>query len=171
MATRTRLNLEGLTKIKARMDATIKSALVTTAIAIRDDARELAPKDTTALAESIYVATTEASDYEEATGAARQQFDQAKAIGHTPKGVRLGPKSELKLFDEIDMEPGKVYVPVAAEHGYVNEFGDVHRGPQAFLFPSVEANAAKLAATIRTGLSGVSGRSGVTGLTELDQTP
>jgi hypothetical protein len=152
---RVRLDLKGLETLRTRLDATIAVALVNTAIIIRDEAKVLAPKDTTALAESIHIATFENSDYEEAMSSAESKFEAAKSVGQSPKGVRIGPDQKWARLPEVRPDnSSEVWVVVGAAYGADIEFNP--RNPQPYLTPATLNNKATLTNQIRLAINGLS---------------
>lgn len=154
---RTRVNVQGLQDMRARLAGAIESAVMYTAIAVRDEAKTIAPKDTTSLAESIYISTEDYSDHDEAIAKAKDVFDQAKAVGKTPKGFRLGPNSVLYTFNEDPRPEGKMtaWVLCGVGHGVAVEYGSGRHGPQPFLGPAVATCAGLFTSQIRTAINGL----------------
>lgn len=163
---RTRLDLSGLDDMRFRLDGAIKSALVSTAIIIRDDAKVLAPKDTTALMESIHVASFDWSDWKEAIDAAEAKFNAARDEGKTPKGRRIGPNQSLQTFPEIHPPSNnEVWVVVGVVYG--NDVENSIRAPQMFLTPATYNNRATLTDQIRLAINGLSVKAKFTRYSEL----
>ena len=149
---KSRLNVDGLRNIRANLKTTVDAALISTARKIAADAARLAPKDIEYLAESIYVASAEHSEYEFSRNVAQDKYEQAKAVGQTPKGRYVG---SYRFFPESKpTDPREVWVVVGAVHGNSVENG-VHT-KQPFLTPAVYKNRGTLTNEIREGLDGLS---------------
>lgn len=161
MADKSKLIIDKLEKLRSRLNVAVKIAVTATAIQIASDAAENAAKDTEFLAESIYVSSTEFSSYGSSYESSNAKFNAAKAIGRTPKGVRLGPNSQYGFFPEIKpTDPREVWVVVGAYHGIFNEKGIQGRKP--FLTPAVYANRTTLTDNVRKSIDGLSVKSKVT---------
>jgi len=157
MLKRVRLDTSGFTTITAMVNAAAKTAILETAISIRDEAKSLAPVDTEYLKESIYVVSEDHSDYDEARSKSQEKYDLAKAAGSTPKGIRMTSGMRYNFFPSIAPEnPMEVWVVVGAEHGEPNEYGTPNRGAQAFLTPAVWNHRAYLSNAIRVAYKGLS---------------
>ena len=154
MPQRTRLNIEGIANIRARLEGAVQEAIMLTAIATRDLAKEEAPKDTEALAESIHIVSHNYSDYQESMASARIKWETAKAAGVTPKGVRIGPNEQFSGLPEIrPPNTSETWVVVGMPYGIDNEYGTVRRGAKPFLRPALLANRKTLTDAIKVAVN------------------
>lgn len=158
---RTYLNVEGLQNIRKGLHTAIRSAQLNTAYAIAAQAAQNAPKDTEFLAESIHVVAEDFSDYEISFNVSQERFAVAKAAGVTPKGRRLGPKSEYIFLPEIrPTNPDDVWIVVGAKHGTSIENDPKRKRP--YFGPAVYANRGTYTNEIRNALDGLSVKATIT---------
>ena len=154
---RTRLDLSGIAKIKARMPIIVKTALIATAIAARDDIKLLCPKDTEQLVDSIHIATTETSDYDQSMTSARMKFDSAKAIGKTPKGRRIGRNETFSGMEPVQpTNPQQVWIICGMPYAITVEYGLGKNPAQPFMRPGLLMHLGTLTGALRQGISGLS---------------
>ena len=107
-----------------------KLAVDETAVAIQTNARQIAPRDTGSLSESIYVNNGDESDYATRTAAARGVNDNVTIL------PEIRPDLVISLGGG-DPEYSAV-VGVAAGHGMFLEFGTRFMDPQPYMTPAVE---------------------------------
>lgn len=154
---RTRLDLSGIAQIRAKMPVIVKTALLATAIAARDDIKILCPKDTEQLVDSIHIATTEVSDYGESMTSARMKFDTAKAIGKTPKGRRIGKNETFSGLEPVQpTDPNQVWIICGMPYAVNVEYGLGKNPPQPFMRPGLLMHIGTLTGALRQGISGLS---------------
>ncbi len=153
---RTRLDLSGIGQFKARVPAVVKSAMLSTAILARDDMKDLAPKDTEQLADSLHIATSETSDYGEAMAMARTKFDMAKAVGKTPKGIRIAKNATFSGLEPVEPESDmEVWIVCGMPYGPTIEY----TSGKAFMRPGLLMHVGTFTNAIRKGVSGISVKS------------
>jgi hypothetical protein len=158
---RTTLNLDGLTKMRAKLKTAIRTAVYETAEIIREDAKARAPRDTEALAESIYVTTTASSDYNQCRSNAESKFNSARSSGKTPKGRRIGPNETLDMIEETRPEdPDEAWVICGVAYG--NNIENSATNPQPFITPAVMDNKRTLTDKIRKAMDGLSVKGKIT---------
>jgi len=126
-----RVDTANIGKLIAQLSAKSQEAVNETAATIQSRASQMAPKDTTSLAESIYVNNGEQSDYAARTGRARNVNRDVIIL------EEIRPEFSITLFGSSDQGYSAV-VGVAAAHGVYQEYGTRFMGPQPFLTPSVE---------------------------------
>lgn len=102
-----------------------------TAYAIRDLASALAPRDTGALAQSIYVSTPRGSDYNERASAASSLNSEANILAEAASEFILSLTGE-------DNPTYTDVVGVSVDYGVYQEFGTRHMGAQSFMTPAAE---------------------------------
>lgn len=107
-----------------------KEAVDETATEIQTLARQIAPRRTGSLSESIYVTNGDESDYASRTAAARGVNKQVLIL------EEIRPDLVISLSG-VDPQYSAV-VGVAASHGLPVEFGTRHQDPQPYMTPAVE---------------------------------
>lgn len=135
MATRTprisvRVNTDRLDKLTADLPGKVKAIVDETALSIQFRAKQIAPKDTTSLSESIYHNNGDESDYALRTAIARGVNRDVIIL------EEISPDFVLSLSGG-DAEYTQV-IGVAAGHGIFLEYGTRFMAPQPYMTPAVE---------------------------------
>lgn len=147
LPTKVSLRLGTMNALPRLMRERSRRAVDETAQEIQTNARQIAPRRTGSLSESIYVTNGETSDYATRTAAAR------------------GVNKQVTILDEIrpdlvislgggDPEYSAV-VGVAAEHGLPVEFGTRFQDPQPYMTPAVEPQRDAFVDRMKQQLTGI----------------
>lgn len=150
-----------------RMKERAGQAVRTTARNIQIDAQSNAPVDTGALKNSIYVVTSEGSDYAEAKEAARQAvrgektsdeagISAAEAFERQAAEISRGIDAlQLKILPEVEAPQDDLtaIVAVGAEYGIYVEMGTSRQAAQPYLGPAAEGQRQAFEQAMRKVLS------------------
>lgn len=107
-----------------------RAAVLQSADNIRGMASVLAPRDTGSLVESLYISSTEDSDYGQRAAAAASRNPDAEIVPEVTPEFAVTLSGNNRGFMAV--------VGSAVEHGVFQEFGTRFIGPRAFLTPAVE---------------------------------
>lgn len=127
---RTVVRTNRIPQVIAHIVAATNDAVQDTAVAIQNMASQLAPRDTGALAASIYVSSSTESDYD-------TRVATASALNRDMIPLEeVAPEFVIPL---AGTNTGNVAVVGAAAHyGIFNEEGTVHMAPRPFMRPATE---------------------------------
>jgi HK97 gp10 family phage protein len=128
------LNNVKLVRLIGQLGPNAATAVDETARSIQELSREIAPRRTGALSQSIYVSTPNESDYGQHASAASSLNPLAQIQQEvTPHNAQYitGPPPDTAYAD---------IVGVAVQYGLFNELGTRYMAPHPFLFPSIEPN-------------------------------
>lgn len=162
MPERSKLDTKGIENIRRNIGNAKQSAIINTARAVAIDAANRAPVDTEYLRESIHITTINYTEYPISFASSTEQYQKYRAIGKTPKGRYLGPRSENSYEFLPETRPavlGEAFVVVGARHGFANERDP--RFGKPYLVPALNANRGRLSKEIRNALNGISVRSNI----------
>lgn len=147
LPTKVSLRLGTMNALPRLMRERSKRAVDETATQIQINARQIAPRDTGSLSESIYVNNGESSDYSTRTAAARAVNKQVRIL------EEIRPDFVISLGGG-DPEYSAV-VGVAAEHGLPVEFGTRFMDPQPYMTPAVEPQRDQFIDRMKQQLQGI----------------
>lgn len=125
-----RLRKDRLDGLIANLTRKTREAVDETATNIQFRAKQIAPKDTTSLSESIYINNGEESDYLQRTSTARSVNREVIIL------EQIDPEFAISLGD-THAQYTQV-IGVAAGHGMFIEFGTRFMPPQPYMTPAVE---------------------------------
>lgn len=125
-------------EVVAKLGVNMRSAIDESAANLRETAVQMAPRDTGALRESIYINNGDQSDYSQRAGSARSLNDAAVIV------PEVRPEFVLSLGGN---PPDSAYVSVigsAVNYAIFQELGTRFMRAQPFMIPATEGEAQNL---------------------------
>jgi HK97 gp10 family phage protein len=139
------LRIGALNQLPRIIKEQTRKAVDETAAEIQTRARQIAPRDTGSLSESIYVTNGTDSDYTTRTSAARGVNRRVTILEEIRPDFVISPSGGDAEYSAV--------IGVAAEHGEPVEFGTRYMDPQPYMTPSVEPQRDEFVTRLKKNLT------------------